>query len=183
MIEFAIAALVAAVVAFALVPLVLYVLGRRLPRAHVASRSVYVPSPPETVFAVIADVAAHPRWRKRVKRVKILRTEPRVHVRERGLDGTLELEVEESRAPERFVLRALPGRRAIFAGTWTFELASEDEGTRVTLTEAGEVSSPIARLFARHVLGEGANVERTLADLRSHFVSGASALPRGKDAR
>jgi hypothetical protein len=172
LIEFALYGLLSALVAFALVPLVLYGLGARLPRAHVAKRSVHVPASRDRVFALIADVAAHPRWRKRIGRVQIVAREPRLRLIERGKDGTIELEVEESCPPERFVLRTVPVRRAIFAGTWTFALQGEDGGTRVTLEEQGEIGSPIARLFARYVLGHGANVERTLADLRSHFGKG-----------
>lgn len=179
MIEFALYGLLSALVAFGLVPLVLYVVGTRLPKAHVATRNVQVDASRETVFALIADVAGHPRWRKRVARVQILATEPRIRFRERGKDGTLELEVEESRAPERFVLSTVAGQRAIFTGTWTFELEKLDDGSRVTLTERGEVGSPIARLFARYVLGEGASIERTLADLRAHVAK----TSRARDGR
>jgi ribosome-associated toxin RatA of RatAB toxin-antitoxin module len=155
-----------ALLAFALLPLALYGAGRRLPRAHVASRSVRVAASPDDTFALISDVAGYPRWRKHVARVQIVRRDPTVRFRERGRHGMLELEVEASRAPERFVLATVTGSRAIFTGTWTFELASDGDGTRVTLTERGDVSSPIARLFARYVLGHESNVARTLADLR-----------------
>ena len=171
MLQFALYGLLSAAIAFAAVPLVLHAIGSRLPRAHVVQHGVHVAARPARVFAVIADVASHPKWRKRLGRVQILSDAP-LRYRERGRDGMLELEVEESRAPERFVIRTAQSSRGIFTGTWTFDLAEEDEGTRVTLTERGEIASPVARLFARWVLGHGANVERTLSELRAHLQSG-----------
>lgn len=161
--------LLSAAVAFALVPVVVVAAGRRLPPAHVVRREIWLKASPTTIFAKLEDVASYPRWRRHVARVQVVRREPRVQFRERGRHGMLELEVAEARAPERFVLRVVPGSRAIFTGTWTFELAEEDDGTRVTLTEDGEVASPVARLFARYVIGDASNVERTLADLKASF--------------
>jgi hypothetical protein len=166
---FVVPALISALVAFALVPLTLYGVGWRLSRDHVATRSAVVSAPIDAVFAVLADVALHPRWRKRVARVQIIARAPRLRFRQKGRDGTLELEVAESQAPSRFVLATVPGRRAIFTGTWTFELSAEGDATRVTLTERGEIASPIARVFAEYLLGHATNVERTLGDLGAHF--------------
>jgi hypothetical protein len=45
------------------VVLVVIAVGAALPRAHVASRAITVPVPPERVWEALTDVAAFPRWR------------------------------------------------------------------------------------------------------------------------
>lgn len=161
---------VSALVAFGGVPLLLATLGRRLPPSHEASRSGFVAAPPARVFALLADPKLAPRWRKGVHFVRVLDTEPRLRFQERSGQGSLVLEVEEAVAPTRLVIRTAPMRRMVFSGTWTYALAPEDDGTRVTLTERGEVRSPIARLFMHHVLGEATNVNRTIDALQKHFA-------------
>ncbi len=48
-----------------------------------------------------------------------------------------------------------------FGGTWTYELApAGPTATRLTITEDGEVYSPIFRLVGRFFLGYDATLER-----------------------
>ena len=161
--------LVPAALAFGLTPLLVHLWGRRLPAAHEIRRDVFVSAPPPDVFALLSDPKAIPRWRKMVGRVQMLASEPRVRYREFGPQGTLDLEIEESSPPARLVIHATPTRSMAFEGTWTYELAPEDAGTRVTLTERGVVRSPMARVFATYLLGHATHVERTLAALTARF--------------
>lgn len=157
--------LVPAAIAFGLVPMLLVAWGRRLPAEHEITRSIVVVTPRDYVFALLSDVRAIPRWRKTVRSVRVIASEPRVRFVEHGSQGALTLEIEESVAPSKLVLRAAPARSMAFEGTWTYRLDEDGDGTRVTLTEKGVVRSPIARLFARYLLGEATHVERTLAAL------------------
>lgn len=161
--------LVPAAVAFGVVPLLLHLWGRTLPPTHEARQQVHVAAPPERVFELLVDVRAIPRWRKTVRAVDLLESEPRVRFREHGPQGALVLEIDEQLAPSKIVLRAPAAHRMAFEGTWTYELEQQDEGTRVTLTERGTVRSPFARLFAAYVLGHSTHVERTLAALTRRF--------------
>jgi hypothetical protein len=52
-----------------------------------------------------------------------------------------------------------------FGGTWAFELASEGAGTRVTITENGEVYNPIFRFMSRFVFSETSTLESCLGSL------------------
>jgi hypothetical protein len=54
-----------------------------------------------------------------------------------------------------------------FGGTWTYELKQEESGTRVTITERGEVYNPIFRFMSRFVFSHTATLERYLAALRA----------------
>jgi hypothetical protein len=73
-------------------------------------------------------------------------------------------EIVEAAPPRRLVTRVadpdLP-----YGGTWTFELAPEGSGTRLTITERGEVDNPIFRVLARFVFGHAATMDAYLDEL------------------
>jgi uncharacterized protein YndB with AHSA1/START domain len=137
--------------------------GYALPVAHVESRSAEFPHPPDRVFAVVADVENYPHWRRGVDVVEVLAWEPRVRWREYG-DDTITFERVEIQPPSRLVTR-IADPDLPFGGTWTFELAEEGTGTRLTITEHGEVYNPVFRFMSRYVFGHAATLERFLADL------------------
>jgi uncharacterized protein YndB with AHSA1/START domain len=137
--------------------------GYWLPVAHVETRSAAFAHPPDRVFAAIADIENYPRWRSDVDAVEVLAWEPRVRWREYG-DDPITFERVEIRPPSRLVTR-IADPDLPFGGTWTFELAEEGKGTRLTITEHGEVYSPLFRFMSRYVFGHGATLERFLADL------------------
>jgi hypothetical protein len=89
---------------------------------------------------------------------------------EAGGDGEILFERVEAVPAERLVTRiADPGLP--FGGTWTYELADAEladagQGTRLRITEDGEVYNPAFRFISRFVLGHGRTIERYLADLR-----------------
>lgn len=165
----ALVVVVPALLAFVLAPIVVFVVGSRLPPDHEASASAHVRARPDDVMTLLSDVRAIPRWRKTVRRVDVVAREPSLRFREHGAQGALELEVAEQ-APGKLVLRTAPARRMVFEGTWTYTLAAEEEGTRVTLTERGTVRSPLARVFSAYVLGHRTHVERTIAALVQRFA-------------
>lgn len=161
--------LVPAALAFGVLPLGLVLWGRRLPESHEVTRSAHVSAKQGDVLALLRDARAIPRWRKTVRRVAVITSEPTLRYREHGSQGALEIEVEEIHVPDRIVLRAVPARPMAFSGTWTYELAPEGDGTRVTLTERGRIPSPFARLVATQVLGRATHVERTLSALARYL--------------
>jgi hypothetical protein len=77
-------------------------------------------------------------------------------------------EIVEQAPPHRLVSRvADPGLP--YGGTWTFELAPEGGGTRLTITERGEVHNPVFRVLARFVFGYAATMEAYLEDLAARL--------------
>jgi hypothetical protein len=64
-----------------------------------------------------------------------------------------------------------------FGGTWTFELAPADGGTRLTITERGEVYNPIFRALGRFVFGHTATIDQYLRALGAAF--GDALTPEG----
>jgi hypothetical protein len=78
--------------------------------------------------------------------------------------GAIVFETVEAVAPHRFVSRIADPDQP-FGGTWTFELTAEGQGTRVSLTERGEVYNPIFRFLSHYVFSQTATVESCLAAL------------------
>ena len=139
--------------------------GWFLPQGHVATRSARLNQSPQTVYAVIADVASYPQWWADVSRVEMLeatngRTRFRQHT---GMDAVI-FEVEEDVPPRRFGTRIADPDQP-FGGTWTFELTPEGAGTRVTITERGEVFNPIFRFMSRFVFSHTATLDSFLRAL------------------
>jgi len=151
--------------ALVLLVVIVAVVGYLLPRDHVASRSARYGQPPDAVFAVISDVAHAAAWRKDIKQVDMLPpVDGRVRFREVGGMGAITMEVHEITRPTRMVTRIADPDQA-FGGSWTFELAPEGAGTRLTITERGEIYNPIFRTLARFVFGYTSSLEQYLRAL------------------
>ena len=152
------AAVLLAVVAF----------GYALPVAHVATRDTSLPAPPERVFAALTDVEAFPKWRSDVQGVEVTARTPHLQWRERGSDGTIAFEAQESEPPRRLVTR-ITDKTLPFGGAWTFTLQPVDGGTKLTITENGEVYNPLFRVMSRFVFGHTATLDRYVEDLRLYL--------------
>lgn len=140
-------------------------IGYMLPQNHVASVDAVLPAPPAQVFTRISDPGRYQDWRKDVTRVEMLGSQP-LKWREHAGDDPITYEVVESRPPERFVVR-IADPELPFGGTWTYELKPEGTGTRLVITERGEVYNPIFRFISRFVFSQTATMEKMVAALRN----------------
>jgi uncharacterized protein YndB with AHSA1/START domain len=141
--------------------------GALLPRDHVETRSARLPAAPEAVFAAIADVGSYAAWRTSLSAVEVL---PPIDGRARWIEvsGGDRVAMEQvERQPPRHLVTRIADPELPFGGTWTFELAPEEGGTRVTITERGEIRNPIFRAVARFVFGYGATMDTFLDELRA----------------
>src|SRR5581483_5588477 len=121
-----------------LVVLAVVVVGSLLPKAHQASGEATVRAKPDAVFAILVDVPAAPTWRTGVKRAETLSPrDGKTVFKEWGDNGEVTYLVEESSPPTRLVTRVVD--QTAFGGTWTYELWPDGEGTRIRITERGEV--------------------------------------------
>jgi hypothetical protein len=100
----------------------------------------------------------------------------RARWREVGGGGTIAYEVVEG-DPERRLVTRIADPDLAFGGTWTYELAPEDGGTRLSITEHGEIYNPLFRFIARFILGYSATLETYLADLARHLAADPSPTP------
>ena len=147
-------------------------IGASLPEKHTATRSATFPAPPERVWAVIAGP---PTWRPGVMRYQELPPQDghRVWV-EFGKGGSkMAYEVVESEPPRKLVTR-IADPHLPFGGTWTYVIEPADGGSRLTITENGEVYNPIFRFISRYVMGYNATMDRYLQALGKKLESSGS---------
>jgi uncharacterized protein YndB with AHSA1/START domain len=140
------------------------VVGWLLPVGHSATRTLVLEAPPDRVFAMVSDASRYPEWNSAVERVEVS-GEPAAGQRVRlfGPEGEIPLTVEMLEAPSRMITRIDPGLP--FGGTWTYDLRPSGDGTRISITEDGEVYNPLFRFMARFVFGHHATIDQYLADL------------------
>ena len=144
--------------------------GAMLPRDHVETRSARLPAAPDAVFAALADVGSYAAWRTSLSAVEVLApNEGRARWVEVSGGDRIAMEQVERLPPRRLVTR-IADPDLPFGGTWTFELAPEEGGTRLTITERGEIRNPIFRAVARFVFGYGATLDAFLDELRAHVA-------------
>lgn len=142
-----------------------YVIGWLLPVGHVASRSADFRAVPQSIYDVIADVEHYPQWWPEISRVEMLPAEQgRVRFRQHTSTGPIVMEIVEAIPALRLVTRIADPDQP-FGGTWTFELTPQNDGTRLTITERGEVYDPLFRFMSRFIFGHTGTMESFLAAL------------------
>ncbi len=157
------------VVVIALLGGLVALIGSRLPKTHTASRSILLQRPPAEVYAVVRDFASAPSWRTDLKSVEIQnRPGERLRFREEGKNGTVNYELEEDAPPARMVTR-ITDTDLGYAGKWTYVFTAETGGTRLTITEDGEVSNLLFRVMSRYVFGQTGTLDAYLMSLAKKF--------------
>lgn len=156
------------------VPLV----GLLLPRSHVVARTIALHQPPGAIWQVITDFAAAPSWRPTVTRIEQLPARQGLAVwREHDQGGdSLTLATVESVAPARLV-REIADPDLPFGGRWVYEIAPLEGGSRVTITEHGDVSNPVFRLVSQFFMDQHATIDRYLLDLGKKFGEAVTPQP------
>jgi len=165
-----------------LATLVLVVLvGYCLPKSHVAARAIVLRQNPVDVFALISNFKDGASWRSDVRAVEILPSASgRTRFREKGKNGAIAYEVINLNPPQRLVTQ-IADKNLPFGGTWTFDVLPTAEGTRLNITERGEVYNPVFRIVSRFILGHSRTLDTYLRNVSRKF--GESAVPQeGKPA-
>jgi uncharacterized membrane protein len=167
--------IVVIVVIVALLVAVVAFVGFRLPMQHTSSRSILLHQPPQQVYDVIRDFSTAPKWRSDLKSVEV-QNQPngKIHFREHGSQGTVNYELVEDVPAQRLVTRILDTDLG-YSGKWTYSFTPEGGGTRVTITEDGEVANVFFRFMSRYVFGHTATMDSYLTSLAKRF--GEDAKP------
>ena len=155
--------------------LVVVLVGFMLPVKHEATVSAAIPAAPEAVWAVLTDPASYPKWRGDVTSVEMLPSDAgRAAWREQGKNGAISYAVEQAEAPRRLVSR-ITDKGLPFGGSWEYVITGEGTGSRVRITEHGEVYNPVFRFVSRFIMGHTATPSAYLKALGARF--GASVTP------
>jgi hypothetical protein len=140
-------------------------IGSRLPKEHVASRSILLHRSPSSVYSVIRSFEHAPQWRPDVTRVDVeTGANGAVYFREVGSNGTVNYELVEDVPPQRMVTR-IRDTDLGYSGQWTYTLTAENGGTRLTIREDGVVSNILFRFMSRYVFGHTGTIDSYLTAL------------------
>ena len=157
-----------------LVGAVVVVIGSRLPKEHVVSRSIVLKRSPEEVYKLVRAFDSAPKWRADVKHVEMdVRAGGPVHFREEGANGVVNYALVKDVPNEQIVTRILDTDLG-YSGQWTYTFAPENGGTRVTIREDGEVSNVLFRFMSHYVFGQTATMDSCLTSLAKHFGEDAA---------
>ena len=115
-------------------------IGFFLPVNHQASRSAEFNKPPQEVFALISDLSNYQQW---------------------WPENDTKVVVVESVPPRRLVTKIVD--QTAFGGTWTMEIVPTAGGSRLTITERGEVYNVIFRTLSKFVFGYTVTMDSCLA--------------------
>ena len=150
---------------------VIVAIGYLLPQGHVATRERTYRASPDVVFTAITTPASYPEWRSGVKKVEMLpAVGGKTAFRESGSDGDITFVIDEA-VPAKRVVNRIADKDLPFGGSWTYELAPVTEGTRLTITENGEVYNPLFRFMSRFVFGHTASIDKYMDDLERRVAT------------
>jgi uncharacterized protein YndB with AHSA1/START domain len=155
--------------------LVVVVIGYLLPVKHVAAVSATIPATPDAVWAALTDPTSYPKWRGDVTAVEMLLADSgHVAWREQGKNGAISYVIEEAEPPRRLVTR-ITDKSLPFGGAWEYAVTPDGSGSRVRITEHGEVYNPVFRFVSRFIMGHTATASAYLKALGARF--GATVVP------
>ena len=138
--------------------------GMILPVEHQTTATAFFGRPPETIWRVLTDLDGMPLWRSDLTTLERLPAQDgRTVWREVTRRGTRVIEFSWAEPPHRLVMQGTSAGRPGYPMR-TFDLASVERGTRLTVTERAEVSNPLRRVLVRLDPSRSA-VTRFLTDL------------------
>ena len=148
---------------------VVLIIGAALPRNHTVSREINLSRSPAEIYSVIRDFASSPTWRRDIVRVEILDgVDGRARFTEHSKDGSVTYEISEDVPPERLSTRIVD-RDLGYSGSWAYEVLAQGGGTRLRITENGEVANILFRFMSRFVFGHTSTIDSYLLALSGRF--------------
>ena len=142
---------------------VVAVVGWMLPQNHVASGTAQLSLSPDKVWPIVTDVADYPSWRNEVDSVERLAT-PDLRWREISGSDRISYEATTFDAPTHFVAH-IADKGLPFGGSWDYRIEAAGTGSRITITENGEVYNPIFRFVSKFFMGHTATIDKYLTAL------------------
>ncbi|MEP6766227.1 MAG: SRPBCC family protein [Gemmatimonadaceae bacterium] len=151
--------------------------GLVTPRKHTASRAIVLPnSPLEKVWDLIRSVANYPDWRDDIQSVTVAEQNGQTTWTETGRQGSISYIAAVSECPARFTAR-ITDEDLAYCGEWQYVLSANNGGTRLIITEQGEVGNPVFRFFGAHFFGYTRTIDAYLRDLAMQLNEQAKPEP------
>ena len=138
-----------------------------LPREHSVSRSADVPMAPDALYALIYDVDRYRTWRPKVTALQRLPDKQALPAWIEEL-GRMKIPMRFERAePPSLLVARIDSDTLPFGGAWTYRIEPAAGGSRLTITEDGEVPNLFFRFMSRFVFGHYATMDAFLKDLQA----------------
>jgi hypothetical protein len=139
------------------------VVGALLPKHHVVTRCAFFKASPEKLFALISGSQ---NWRPEVKSCEVVKDgSGKQFQRETSKRGETILYAIENSQPPSAIVRRIATENLPYGGKWSFTLESARGGTRVRITEDGDVYNPAFRFVSRFILGQTSSLNTYLTAL------------------
>ena len=139
--------------------------GLATPRKHSVGRTIALHAPPEKVWALIRTVKDYPNWREEIMRVEEMAgNDPRPAWTEIGRQKSLSYTAVTDEPPVRFTARIMDDDLG-YSGEWQYVITPCTEGTRLTITEHGEVGNLMFRFISTHLIGHTRTIDAFLRDV------------------
>lgn len=138
-------------------------IGLALPQNHTASRTAQLSPAPDSLWSIITDVERYPSWRKDVQSVERIAGTTLAWREISGRDK-MTYQATTSEKPNHFVSH-IADKGLPFGGTWDYRIEPSGTGSRLTITENGEVYNPIFRFVSRFIMGRTATIDKYLTAL------------------
>lgn len=138
--------------------------GLATPRAHTVARSIVVRVPLDLVWRTVRDTGAYREWRPELTESLPSIGDDGPEWRESTRRGSIRFGITVDEPPHRFGSRILDDDLP-FTGEWAWRLEAAGDGTRVTITERGEIGNPIFRFIGAHMRGHSRGIDAYLAAL------------------
>ncbi len=131
----------------------LVVAGAWMEPKHVVSRTRRFGAPPERVWTALLSIRQLPIDRSDLRIMESAVDKDRLPPSIEVLGSPVKIEARAQQAPLKLVvLTTEPG--LVYSGTWTFVLVSENDATRLTVTEDAAIRSKPMRFVVGRILGE-----------------------------
>ena len=145
-------------------------IGAFVARDHRATSTITLRQPPDSVWRVVRDLGNITAWWPAMEKTERLPDRDGHEVWRQKMSGfDVPIIVLESAPPRRLMTQIDPTADGAFGGTWSYELASDGTGTRISVTEAGWISNPIFRFMSRFLFGYYGSLDKYLKALGSRF--------------
>lgn len=150
--------------------ILVYLIGIVLPQSHSASVSGHFNVSNKILWEAITDVNSYSTWRSKVEKVEVLSevTEPLRWREYYSNNDPLTFKVTDREDSSKYVVKideaGLP-----FGGTWTYQLHEMESGTRLVITEDGEIYNPFFRFVSKYIMGHDTMIKQFLSDLKKKF--------------
>ncbi|MEP6836076.1 MAG: SRPBCC family protein [Gemmatimonas sp.] len=143
--------------------------GMVTPRKHVAARTIVLRAAPDKVWALVRTVKEYPNWREEILSVEeSAGNDHRPAWTEIGRQKSLSYIATTDEPPTRFTARILDDDLG-YSGEWQHVITPVADGTRLTITEQGEVGNLIFRFVGTHFLGHTRSIDAFLRDVALEF--------------